>query len=374
MMIAIRLSIDIPVIHTTAHKTSAHEIAVPTLNRLASALAKQPQPGPTGWRQQLNNPIQAGRCNSMTQDPLRTAAMMSTGKLAQVEADSVDLSSAWLDKTPADVGAAHLVQLARLHNLLAANNHAYDDAQLSTQLKKLSRALTGLEFTLVQPLGVWARLMGEQKKAAAKFSDQFEKIAQCNNDVTTQAGALHERLLGESATTERWLMEMEVEQQAVSAIVEQGTHWLGAMRGQLKERHAAATDAEAQQAIKAEAARCESLVLRMRSLRAISTTAGQVIQITREAAEQRSDLRKLLQQALMLDMKTWHLQLSSLVAAMRDAGGRKLGIDNPTEAHRDLQQRVADVCTDCEILRKVEAVLTNQLAELAQQLKAAQEA
>ena len=310
----------------------------------------------------------------MTQDPNRTAALMSTGKLAQVEADVVDLSSAWLDKTPADVGVTHLVQMARLHNLLGAKNHAYDDAQLSTQLKKLSRALIGLEFTLVQPLGVWARLMGEQKKAAEKFAGQYKQIAQCNAEVTALAAALHERLQAESTTIERWLMELEVEQQAVSAIVDQASHWLSAMRIQLKERHAAAADAPTQQTIKDEAARCESLVVRMRLLRAISNSAGLVIQISRETAEQRSDLRKLLQQALMLDMRTWDMQLSSLVAAMRDAGGRKLGIDNPSEVHHDLQQRVTEVCTDCEILRKTEAALANQLAELALQLKVAQEA
>ena len=142
----------------------------------------------------------------------------------------------------------------------------------------------------------------------------------------------------------------------------------------MKERHAAAADAPTQQAIKDEAARCESLVVRMRLLRAISNSAALVIQISRETAEQRSDLRKLLQQALMLDMKTCDMQLSSLITALRDAGGRKLGINNATEVHHDLQQRVAEVCTDCEILRKTKAALANQLAELALQLKVAQEA
>ena len=48
--------------------------------------------------------------------------------------------------------------------------------------------------------------------------------------MTALAAALHERLQAESTTIERWLMELEVEQQAVSAIVDQASHWLSAIR------------------------------------------------------------------------------------------------------------------------------------------------
>ena len=60
--------------------------------------------------------------------------------------------------------------------------------------------------------------------------DQYQQIAQCNAEVTALAAALHERLQAESTTIERWLMELEVEQQAVSAIVDQASHWLSAIR------------------------------------------------------------------------------------------------------------------------------------------------
>jgi hypothetical protein len=158
-----------------------------------------------------------------------------------------------------------------------------DLATVRGALEALQTVQQQLDFSLLQTRGWWARTTGKARSAGAEFAAQVEQITEATRALGTLASLLQKSQPGESAVTERTLVDMEVEYRALDQLVEQGAKWLQDMRTQLQQRHAAAAaDPAAQQQVREDAARCEILVTRLKALRAISAMARATLNQTRE--------------------------------------------------------------------------------------------
>lgn len=307
----------------------------------------------------------------MSNDHDHTASLLTPAKLAQFRPKAATSPGAWLDQMASDAGRMHVLRLAELRSDLHEQACGRDHAPLAESLQAVSQALPRLDFELLQARGWWARTTGKTRSAGAEFSAQVDHVVQCIQAVSAQIAALHKKQAGEASATDRSLVEFDVEHQALGKIVEQGARWLNDMRTQLKERHAAAADAQAQQLVKDDAARCEILVNRLKSLRAIGNAAQQVQQLARATADHRLSLLQMLQQTLAPGMKAWQQRLSTLAGAAASSDGPALGLDGPMESHRELQDRVTQVMADCAQLQAREKALAAALDDLARQLQAA---
>lgn len=302
----------------------------------------------------------------------RTASLMTPAKLAQVRQPRAPASpAAWLDQMAADAGHQHLRRLRELLAELQGHAGTRDHTSLASALDALGEALPGLDFGLLQTRGWWARATGKSASAQAEFSAQFDRADEGTRALATQIQALQKNHLSEAGTTDRALVEFEVEYRALDKIIEQGARWLQDMRNQLKERLAQATDAQAQQAVRDDAARCEILVSRLKFLRACVTAAQQAHQHAQAAAGRRAALLQMLQQALASDVKAWHVRLSALAAAAGESGGPALSVEGPMETHRELQLCVEQARAHGAQLQAQEQVLASSLEALGEQLAAA---
>ena len=304
-------------------------------------------------------------------DSDRTASLMTPTKLLRAAPSAAASPAAWLDKLAADAGALHVRRIAELREDLLAQATVRDVQPLSQQLKQLEAALPRLDFSLLQSRGWLARATGKSRTAGSEFAAQFQQIELATRELATCAQALQKKQQAAAPATDRALMELGVEFSAIDQIIDQGARWLQDMRAQLKTRHAEAVEAQAQQQIKDDAARCEILVARLKLLRGASTAAQQAQQAAQGAATRLASLVQMLQQALASDVKAWHVRLSSLAAAAGDAGGTALGVQGPMETHRELQLRLKQARADCEQLQAQEAAMAQSLEALGQQLQAA---
>lgn len=304
-------------------------------------------------------------------DSDRTASLMTPTKLLRAAPRAAASPAAWLDKLASDAGDMHVRRIAELREDLLAQATVRDVEPLSQQLEQLEEALPRLDFSLLQARGWLARATGKGRTAGSEFAAQFEQIEVATRELATRAQALQKKQQAAAPATDRALMELGVEFSAIDKIIDQGARWLQDMRNQLKVRHAEAADAQAQQLVKDDAARCEILVARLKVLRAASTAAQQAQQAAQGAAARRASLVQMLQQALASDVKAWHVRLSALASAAGDSGGPTLGVEGPMETHRELQLCIKQARADCGQLQAQEAAMAQSLEALGQQLQAA---
>jgi hypothetical protein len=311
----------------------------------------------------------------MSQDPDRTASLMSPAKLAQMKPKAAASPAAWLDQMASDAGHTHVHQLAQLTRQLQAQTAGADDAQaeaaVAASLRTLREALPQLDVGLLQPRGWLARATGKARTAGAEFASQFGRIDQAAQGFRAQASVLQKRQAGRAGGAERTLVEFEVEWRAIEKIIDQGARWLHDMRTQLKDRQAQAADDAAQQRVREDATRCELLVARLKLLRALATGAQQVRQHAQASAARRAALLHALQQCVGSELKQWQARWAPVAAAAGDSGSPALGLEGPQEAREALERRLAQLEADQDLLRTEDKALAESLAALAAQLQAA---
>lgn len=308
----------------------------------------------------------------------RTASLMSPGKLARLKPQAAATPQAWLDRMAADVGRLQVENLGEVHQALELQATSRAGLGVAADLQALAAAQQQLDFDLLQARGWWARTTGKARSAGAEFAEQVEQAQACLRAVTAAGAALDGTHARESAATEKTLVTLEVEFRALDGIVEQGARWLQDMRGQLQQRHAAATaaaDPAAQQKVREDAARCEILVARLKALRALGATAQQVLAQTRQTQAARGALAQQLAQALAAAGRNWSGRMAALAeAAQAGSGSPQLSTEAPMEIHRNLQEQVTQALAACAGLAEQEQATAATLGQLGQQIAAAREA
>jgi len=301
----------------------------------------------------------------------RTASLMTPSKLAEMQPKAAASPAAWLSQMAADAGHQHVRRMAVLRGQLAAQVPQGDVAPLQAALGRLAEALPQLDFGLLQSRGWWARTTGKTRSAGAEFAAQVARIDEVTRALAAPIQDLQAKQQEQSSTTERTLVEIEVECHAIDKIIDQGARWLQDMRAQIKSREAGAADPAALESLKEDAQRCEILVARLKLLRLVSSAAQQVLQQAQAAGGRRAALLKLLKQALAAGIKAWQSRLSPLAASAAAGDSAALGAEAPMEVHRDLQLAVKQAIADCGQLQAQENVLADNLAALARQTEAA---
>ena len=304
-------------------------------------------------------------------EPDRTASLMTPAKLAQTAPRAPASPGAWLTQMAADAGHQHVARLAELCSELEGQARARDFRPVSGALQKLADALPQLDFSLLQARGWWARTTGKSKSAGAEFAAQFEQLDDLVTQLAAQTQAMQKAQQEQASPGERTLVEAEVEYRAIEKIIDQGARWLQDMRNQLKARHATAADEQSQQAIKDDAARCEILVARLKTLRAVSSAAQQAHEQAQAAAGRRAALAQLLQQAVTANAKGWRNRLSTLASVAGDDSAPALNMEGPMESHRELQLGIKQAIADCGQLQAQEKLLGEGIEALRAQLAGA---
>ncbi|MCW5649954.1 MAG: hypothetical protein KIS62_09425 [Ramlibacter sp.] len=305
----------------------------------------------------------------------QTASLMSPSKLARIKPQQPTSPGAWLDQMAADVGQLQVVNLTASQRALASQLRGGDlAAALAASVEALQKSLQGLDFDLLQTRGWWARATGKARSAGTEFAGQVDEIGAALKVLSIQVSTAHKAQADSVSATERTLLEVEVEHRALDQMVEQGAKWLQDMRAQLQQRHAAAAgsnDPVAQQQVKADAARCEILVTRLKALRALGASAQQALTETREALARRATLMQLLGQALPATARNWNTRLSSLAASVSGGSdGASLNLEGPQDIHQQLQKLVSQALADCAAVQASEKALVGHLDALGQQLSA----
>ena len=304
-------------------------------------------------------------------DEDRTASLMTPAKLAQVKPKATVSPAAWLDRMATDAGHTHLRRLAELRADLQLQATQRDFAALAADLTALGQSLPQLDFGLLQQNGLIARLSGKSKSAGAGFAAQYDEIEAAIDALAAHARTLQASQADQAGGTEKTLVEFEVEYRAIDKIIEQGTRWLQDMRTQLKTREAEAADEDAVRQVHEDAQRCELLVVRLKGLRALSTTAQETHRQAHDAASHRAALLQALQGAVAGRMRDWRGRLGTLAASAREGETRALSLDVPMECHRELQLAVKQAAADCAQVQSHEAALAGKLQAMGERLQAA---
>ncbi len=295
----------------------------------------------------------------------RTASLMSPAKLAQMKPKVATTPAAWLTQMAADAGHMHVKRIGELGELLQPQARTAGVATVATRLEELAQALPGLDFSLLEPQGWWARTSGKSKSSGSEFATRFGHIDEAVGDVAKAVSALPGGQQAEAAQMERALVELDVEYRAVEKIIDQGARWLQDMRNQIKVRQAAATDPQAQRAVIDDSVRCDILVDRLKVLRALCNATSPIPEQARAAAQRRAALVQALQKSLASDLNDWKAALSALATAAAEGKSPAQGIQGPLDAHKELQASVKKAVSACEQLLTQEKVLVGSLAALA---------
>jgi hypothetical protein len=307
-------------------------------------------------------------------DEDRTASLMSPAKLAQMASKpKAPVSpSAWLDKMATEAGHQHIRRLAELRADLQLQATKRDFTTLASDLAHLAEKLPRLDFGLLQQkAGFLARLSGKNKSAIAEFASQHDQIDDALEQLAAQAKALQGKQGDQATRTDMALLEFEVEFRALEKIIDQGARWLQDMRGQLKEREAKGGDEEALRQIREDAQRCELLVGRLKSLRALTTAAHQCYEQAQAAGQRRAALVQGLQNQVSARVKEWRTRVVPLANAAREGESPALGLEGPMDCHRDLQLCIKQAAADCAQMQEHEQGLAASLDALGPHLEAA---
>lgn len=304
----------------------------------------------------------------------RTASLMTPAKLAQVAgaARAPVSPAAFLDQMAADVGHAHVKRLAELRVELEAHARSSRAATIQPALERLRQALEPLDFSLLQPQGLWATMTGKSRNAGAGFAGRVEQIDEVAKAFAREVASVQQEQQAPAGAAERVLVEFEVEYRALDKVIDQGARWLQDMRNQLKARHAqAAADPVAQEQIRADAARCETLVGRLKALRAAASASQQAHQQVRATAERRAALMAQMPRAVGNEIREWRSRLGTLATAAAEGKVAGLNLEGPKEVHEELGKRLDQLLDACGQMRAQEKALARQLAVMGEQLAAA---
>jgi chromosome segregation ATPase len=299
---------------------------------------------------------------------------MTPAKLAQVAsgARAPVSPAAYLDQMAADVGHAHVKRLLELRTVLEAQARQSEEATFEPALRRLQGLLPALDFSLLQSRGLWASVTGKNRNAGAEFAAQVERIDEGIKAVAAAASTAQKEQQAPAQAIDRALVEFEVEYAALDKVIDQGARWLQDMRKQLQARQAEANgDEQVLAQVRADAARCETLVGRLKQLRAGAAESQQAHKAVKAAAERRASLLAATTKALTGDGKQWRSRLGTLAGAAAEGKTSGLNLEGPQETHEELGRRVSQLLDECGQLRSAEEALRRSLAAMGEQLAAA---
>jgi hypothetical protein len=303
----------------------------------------------------------------------RTASLMTPARLAQLQVRPKPAASpaAWLDALAADAGSGHIRRLVDLRGQLDAQLRAQDHSAAAGALATWGDALQKLDFSLVQPRGWLARATGKGKEAAAGFVAQVDRIGRAGEDLVDEARGLQKKQQAAAAGADRILLEIDAELRAIEKIMDQGARWLQDMRNQLKAREAQGGDAAAQQQIRADEDRCETLVARLKQLRSASSAGQQAVECCKGVLPRRAALGEALQRLQDAEWKAWQKCLGPVADEAQASGAAPQALEGAGAAHRELQSAVAQAAQDCASLQSQEQALAAELEAMQEPLRAA---
>jgi hypothetical protein len=303
------------------------------------------------------------------EDDDRTASLMTPAKLAQLQVRPKPAASpaAWLDQLATDAGSGHARRLLDLRKTLEAQLRERGYAGARQALEALQGEAGKLDFGQLEPKGWLARATGKGKQEKAGFAAQAERIARSGEDLQDEVRALAKRMQAQVGAEDRTLMEFGVELKAIEKIIDQGARWLQDMRNQLKAREA---EGAAPASMQEDAARCELLVARLKTLRVASSAAQQAAERCRTAAAQRAALLERLQQLLPGEWAAFQGALAPLADAARGPGSAT-GVDAAQRAGSDLQAALQQAAQDCAAQQEQEEALAGEIAAVQEPLQAA---
>ena len=308
----------------------------------------------------------------MKEDEDRTASLLTPAKLAQLASKPKAPAnpSDWLDKMATDAGHSHVRRLAELRADLQVQAAKRDFAPLASDLEAVAAALPQLDFGLLQNKGgLLSRLSGKTKSAVVEFAGQYDRVEAALDELARQGKLLQGRHGEQSSTTDKTLVEFEVEMGAIGKIIDQGARWLQDMRDVLKAREAQAGDEEAKMQVRGDVQRCELLVARLKLLRTLSTAAQESHQQAQAAALRRAGIVQKLQGTVSARVKEWRSRVEPLANAARDGDSPGLSLGAPMDCHRELQLAIKDAAADCAQLQSHEKSLAQSLDALAAPLQ-----
>jgi hypothetical protein len=304
--------------------------------------------------------------------PERTASLMTPAMLAQLRMGSNPAAAApaWPEQYAADAGVLHARRQLELRGQLEAQAAQRDYDAITRAGTALAEALPRLDFALLQPKGLLARMAGKGKADAAGFAAQHERIERALSGFADQVHELrrHHQIL--SAQTDATLVDFDAETRAVEQLLDQGARWLQDTRTQLRMRETQSPDDAARRRIEEDTDRCDRLTARLKDLRASNTAAHRIREVCDVAAARRLALLTSLQQALDGEAERWQQALAPLAEAVR-SGAPPGPADAAVAAHQALQPCVAQAIEDCRRMHAQEAALVQELASLAPPLQAA---
>ncbi|MFC5500481.1 hypothetical protein ACFPOE_23265 [Caenimonas terrae] len=290
---------------------------------------------------------------------------MSPAKLAQLKPKPATTPAAWLTQMAADAGHMHVKRIAELGELLRAKARLPGLAAVASRLEKLADDLPDLDFSLLEPRGLWARALGKSKGSGSEFAHRFEEVGGEAAEIAATAMSLGSEQKADAAPLERALVELEVEFRAVEKIIDQGARWLQDMRNQIKLRQAAATDPQARRAVLEDSARCDILVDRLKMLRALCNACAPVPDLVRAYLHKRDALLQALHKSLVSEVDDWHGVLAPVAAVAAEGQNPAQGIEPQLEAHKDLEKTVGKAVSACQQLLGQEQELAASLAALS---------
>lgn len=308
-------------------------------------------------------------------DDDRTASLMTPAKLAQLKARATQPAAspaAWLDQLAADAGSGHARRLVELRQQLEAQVREHDYEPLKASVQATAEELDKLDYDLLEPKGLLARVTGKGKVQGAGFVAQYDRIGHGGEDIADELRALQKKLQAQAGATDRTMLEFGVEVKALEKIIDQSTRWLQDMRAQLKTRVAEGNpDPAVQQQIREDNARCELIVERLKLLRAAISAAQQTTERCKAIVSRRAALVESIQQVLDGEWKKWQERLAPVAAEAKSTGSATSGVDRARRAQKELDSALNQAAKDCAQMQKQEQVLAGELAALHGPLQAA---
>lgn len=304
----------------------------------------------------------------------RTASLMTPAKLAKVaSAGSAAVApSQFLDRMAADVGHQHLQRLGELrHDLQAHGQGELEQAeQAAAVLERLREALPQIEFAPLQERNWWADFTGKSRSTGAAFAASFDQVDEVAQELGATVAALQRRQLQRATAQDRTLVEFNVEYQALDKAIHQGSRWLQDMRNQIKARQAQSGDAGVQQQVRADEARCELLVERLKLLRAAATASQQTYGEVVATAQRRSEFAQAAGRVATVHLQSWRSSLSAVASSA--AGGKVPAplLEEALTTQDKLRNKLQALLADAGQLRTHETALVAQLAAMGEQLAA----
>ncbi|GAC1535932.1 MAG: hypothetical protein NVS2B4_16380 [Ramlibacter sp.] len=300
----------------------------------------------------------------------RTASLITPAKLAQVSGDASSpiASVAFLDRMAADIGHQHVQRLAELCQQLDEQGQGRLEqvGQVEAALRRMLDALAGIDFAPLQERSWWADFTGKSRTAATAFTAGFDRVDEVAQELAAAVAVQHRQQGQRTAPHDRLVVEFDVEYHALDKVIGQGARWLQDLRNQARVRQA--EPGVSAHDVRADDARCELLVQRLKLLRAAATASQLAHQEVLVTIGRRAEMGESLNRLTAIHLQSWRASLSALAAA---AVGDKIPaslIGEAVKAQDKLRGKLEGRLADLAQLGSHESALVGLLAAMGEQL------